>query len=177
MKLRLLPVAISVIVSSAVLFGGWFAYHSVAMENPLVRIVQGIDGVEQSQIRIDGDIVLVELKLKTTASLREIYGKIRSEGESIIGKREVELSVSNESSDILEDWWSAALFEVAQSMETKQYAQIPIILDKLSQQQSGLHVNAEMDETNVYIRLTEGKNCKFIILPRTPMNLGVWPNE
>jgi hypothetical protein len=31
-----------------------------------------------------------------------------------------------------------------------------------------------MDETNVYVRLTDGVNSKYIILPRTPAQMGVW---
>lgn len=177
MKLRLLPILISVVITSTVLFGGWFVYHSVAMENPLTETMERIDGVESVQMDIDGKAVTVELKLRSDASLRSIYETLLKEGESIIGKREVKLKVINDSTPSLEQIWSSALFDVAQAMENKQYADIPGILESVAKEQKDLKVAAEMDEKNVYIRLTKGSNSKFVILPRTPVKLGVWPNE
>ena len=49
MKLRLLPVVLSVIISAGVLFGGWFAYTSFAMENPLSDIISARFPVWQAQ--------------------------------------------------------------------------------------------------------------------------------
>ncbi len=177
MKLRLLPVVLSVVITSAALFGGWFIYQSVAMENPLMSIVEKTNGVKHAQMLFEGNRVVVELALDPDASLREIYQKIVTEGASIIGKREVKLKVTNASSRELDRWWSAALFEVAEAMESKQYARIPSTLDKLAESRPNLKVATEMDDTNVYIRLTDGKHSKFVILPRTPEKIGVWPNE
>ncbi len=53
MKLRLLPVVMSVIISAGVLFGGWFAYTSLAMENPLSDIISKVPGVASSTMKLD----------------------------------------------------------------------------------------------------------------------------
>jgi hypothetical protein len=177
MKLRLLPVFISLVVSSVVLFGGWFGYHSLAMENPLLKIIQKIHGVQEAHIDLKSDEVDIDLKLSADASLREVYNAIVTEGGSIIGKREVKLNVTNASSEQLDRWWSSALFDVAQAMETKQYAQIPKTLEQHAAELSGLKVMTEMDDKNVYVRLTDGDKSKFVILPRTAHRIGVWPNE
>ncbi|MNI38883.1 hypothetical protein D3C73_930440 [compost metagenome] len=62
-------------------------------------------------------------------------------------------------------------------METKHYAEIPSSLDKQAAQLNGMTVATEMDNKYVYIRLTKGEYSKFILLPRVPAQLGVWPNE
>jgi hypothetical protein len=59
-------------------------------------------------------------------------------------------------------------------METKHYADIPAALQAKAGQVPNLKVDTEMDETNVYVRLTQGDFSKYIILPRTPAQLGVW---
>ncbi len=177
MKLRLLPVVVSVVVSSVVLFGGWFAYSSLAMENPLSDIINQASGVEQSKIDLTADRVHIELKLQPNADLREIIHKISTEGASIIGKRELKVEVTGESTPALEDWWSKALFDVAQAMETKHYSDIPVSLNNRASELSGLKVETEMDNKYVYIRLTEGDKSKFVMLPRVPAQIGVWPNE
>jgi hypothetical protein len=177
MKLRLLPVFITVFISAAVLFGGYFTYQSMAMENPLNQIINSASGVEQSQMNLSQSEVAVSLKLRSDANLREIVHNIRTEGSSIIGKRELKITVTNVSTPKLDEWWSQVLFDVAQAMETKQYANIPKTLQQHADQTSGLAVSTEMDANNVYIRLTDGEASKFVILPRTPAKMGVWPNE
>lgn len=177
MKLRLLPVAISVIVSSAILFGGWFGYHSYAMENPLMNIVQGVPGVKNAQMDLKTDEVDISLNIDSNASLRQIYDKIQTDGASIIGKREVKLNVTNASSEELDRWWSSALFDVAQAMETKKYADIPKVLEQHKAALPGLKVSTEMDDNYVYVQMTDGDKSKYVMLPRTASRMGVWPNE
>ncbi|MDF2961776.1 MAG: hypothetical protein K0S39_3511 [Paenibacillus sp.] len=177
MKLRLLPVIISVSISAVVLFGGWFVYQSVAMENPLTNVVESTPGVELVHTRITNTDTELELKLQPGTSLREVYGRIQKEGSSAIGKRELKLKIVNESSPEMEKWWSSALFDVAQAMETKQYTQIPKTLQARASSFNNLKVATEMDEKYVYITMSDGDKSKYIMLPRTPAVMGVWPNE
>jgi hypothetical protein len=177
MKLRLLPVLISFVVSAFVLFGGYWVYQSVAMENPLNKIVTSAPGVESANLDLSGTEAVIELKLRSDANLREIVHKISTEGAPILGKREVKFRVTNDSTPRLDAWWSSVLFDVAQAMETKHYSQIPKTLEEHAKEMNGLKVSTEMDDNNVYIRLTDGDQSKFVILPRTPAKLGVWPNE
>jgi hypothetical protein len=176
MKLRLLPVVISVSISAVLLFGGWFVYQSVAMENPLAAVVESTPGVELVHTNIGNTSTELEVKLQPGTSLREVYGRISKEGSQALGKRELKLKVVNESSQQMDKWWSSALFDVAQAMETKQYAQIPVTLQKRAGE-SGLKASTEMDDKYVYITLADGEYSKYVMLPRTPAVMGVWPNE
>lgn len=177
MKLRVLPVILSVIISAGVLFGGWFAYTSFAMENPLSHIIDTAPGVTNSTMKFSSNQVDVELTLKPEANVREVVQRINVEGASIIGKRTMNITIKNQSSDKLDQWWSKALFEVAQAMETKHYADIPTTLQKYANGVPTMNVDSEMDEHYVYIRLTDGDATKFIMLPRVSPQIGVWPNE
>lgn len=172
-----MPIAISLVVSSVVLFGGWFVYNSVAMENPLSDIVNNAPGVEQSQLNINSGEVSLKLKLAKDANLRDIYNKIATDGASIIGGRKLTIEALNESSPVLEEVWSQSLFHVAEAMETKQYSKIPQTLADIAKSNSKLQASTEMDDSNVYVSLSDGVHSKFVILPRTPEKIGVWPNE
>jgi hypothetical protein len=174
MKLRLIPIIITVAVSSALLFGGWFFYNSIFMENPIKAVILGVHGVEQVSTNIDNNQVSIDLKLSKDADLRNLYTTISKEDASLLQNRELKLNLESQSSPELEQWWSTALFEVAQAMDTKQYANIPQVLNARVQQIPGLKVTTEMDNTNVYVRLTAGVNSKYIILPRTPAQMGAW---
>jgi hypothetical protein len=176
MKLRLLPVVMSVIISAGVLFGGWFAYTSLAMENPLSDIISKVPGVAKSTMKLDNSRVDIEVTLNPNANLRTVVDRIHKDGASIIGKRSVNIAVKGTPSEKLDQWWSKALFEVAQAMETKHYGDIPTTLQKYAADVPSMKVDSEMDQDYVYIRLTDGDATKFIMLPRSSQ-IGVWPNE
>jgi hypothetical protein len=174
-KLRLLPVVVTIAVSSSVLFGGWFVYQSVAMEDPFMKQVNAIAGVSEPYIEIERDSATVRVQLEPVVSLGEVYREIMKAGNATLGSRTVQVEVAGEASEGLNAWWSKALFDVAQAMETKQYSLIPQRLQELAD--PDMNVTTEMDETNVYITIQDGQFSKYVILPRTPAVMGVWPNE
>jgi hypothetical protein len=177
LKLRPVPFVISLVISATVLFGGWFLYHSYAMENPLHELVGNQAGVESVTTEIGNEQVIVNLKLNQEASLREIYADILRNGGSILGDRTVKLNITNQPSPELEKLWSSLLFNIAEAMEQQQYSSIPELLDTAATQHAGLKYTAEMDETFVYIELVQGEYSKYVMLPRVPAAIGVWPNE
>jgi hypothetical protein len=177
MKLRFIPILITVAASSALLFGGWFFYQSSVVENPIKDVILGVQGVNEVSTNINNSQVSIDLKLSKDADLRNLYSTISKEGASLLNNRELKLNLESQSSPELDQWWSTALFDVAQAMDTKHYADIPTVLKARNQEIPGLSVMTEMDETNVYVRLTDGVHSKYIILPRTPAQMGVWPNE
>jgi len=177
LNLRLLPIFISLVASSAILFGGWFLYDSFAMENPLDKTINEIPGVKQAKVSVNSGRVNVTVVPEAGANIREIYQSIVSKGGSVTEKRQVQLKIEDTASPELDRWWSNALFDVAQAMETKQYAEIPVALEKKKGNYPGLEVLAEMDDQYVYVHLTDGTHDKYVMLPRQPQRLGVWPNE
>lgn len=177
MKLRILPIGISLVVSLAVLFGGWFIYDSYAMETPLNEVVKETPGVQNAKVNITKDKVTIQFTPAADASIREIYNSILTNGQSVIGSRNVVLDVNSNSSAALDNWWSKAMFDVAQAMETKQYGNIPVRLESLKTSFSGLVVQTEMDDQYVYVTLKDADHAKFVVLPRQGQKIGVWPNE
>lgn len=177
MKLRLLPILLTVACSSILLFGGWFVYRSYAMETPLATVVSEAPGVEEADIHITNSHVDINLKLSHDANLREIYRHIQQEAAGLLEKRELNLHLDEEDSPDIDQWWSRVLFDIAQAMETRNYSQIPVTLEEKSADLPGLEVVTEIDNTNVYVQLSYQGKTKFILLPRVPAQLGVWPNE
>lgn len=176
MKIRIVPVAITAVLSAGLLFGGWTAYAHYAVEKPLDRVAASVPGVQSADAKISKGEVVVNVKLNADADLAEVYRKVKEDGASQIGSRKLELQVDSEGSSRLEKAWSYSLFDVAESMETRHYSGIRAAMDKLSQQFPGVTASTEMDADNVYIRLVDGKAAKFIVLPREGAEMGVWPN-
>ena len=68
------------------------------------------------------------------------------------------------------------LFKVAEAMENRRYADIPDAMETLTETHRGLSVDTSLDNENVYITMKQDGAVKYIVLPRTPVRMGVWPN-
>lgn len=179
MKIRLIPTVITVVLSASLLVGGWFIYQNVATVNPLERIVAEVPGVIGGKPVISNDTVTMDLTLDKDANIRNIYDTIAGEGKSVIGSRELKLSIqpaASEDQQKLNDVWSSVLFDVAQAMDHRNYSDIPGAMKQVEKKFTGVKATSEMDEENVYITLRDGDSAKYIILPRTPDQMGAWPN-
>ncbi|WP_410514849.1 hypothetical protein PaeBR_10950 [Paenibacillus sp. BR2-3] len=176
MKLRLVPLLLTSLLSAALLFGGWFMYRQFAIQEPLQKIVNSYEGVNDSHISINRDEVSLKLDLQPGTKLRELVQYISTEGQSVIGGRTLNLDVEQHSNQELDEIWDKAMFSVAEAMESRKYTLIPATLDELKEQYKGITATTEIDDNNVYVSLTNGKESKFIILPRQPETMGVWNN-
>lgn len=97
----------------------------------------------------------------------------------MIDGRTLKLDVEQNSSELLDEYWDKAMFSVAEAMESRKYTLIPTELDGLKAQYpqyKNVIASTEIDDNNVYVSLSNGKESKFIILPRKPATLGVWNN-
>lgn len=175
LKLKLLPVFTTMIVTAALLFGGWYLYEHTAVERPLVKAIESLPGVRSVQPVMGTDKVTVNLTLGSDADLPTLYGEIEKRGRSAIGGRKLELDIKSASNEKLEQIWSGQLFTVAEAMENKRYSEIPSAMQKLEKAHKGLVVTSDMDDVNVYIKMKLGSAVKYIILPRTGEKIGVWP--
>lgn len=179
MKLRLVPVLLTSVLSAALLFGGWYSYRQFAVQEPLQKIVSSYEGVKDSHITINRNEVTLKLDLQPGTKLRELVQYVSTEGQTAIDGRSLKLDVEQHSSELLDEYWDKAMFSVAEAMESRKYTLIPAKLDELKAEHteySGVTATTEIDENNVYVSLSDGKESKYIILPRVAAAMGVWNN-
>lgn len=176
MKLRIGQTVAIAAVSAILLFGGWFGYRQWAIEAPFQKLVKQYEGVNRVQFNITPKEVGLKLDLAAGTDMGGLVRHIEKDGKKLLGNRNLKLEVTDHSTPDLDKIWSEALFSVAQAMENKQYTEIQQTLDQLVQQHEALQATADMDDENVYVTLTYGTASKYVILPRIPQKMGVWPN-
>ncbi|MBM7564533.1 hypothetical protein [Paenibacillus sacheonensis] len=177
MKIRPLPIVLTAVITAALLVGGWFLYRNEADLKPLDRIATSTPGVIDAKPVIGRSSVTLDLTLNRDANLRNVYDTIATEGDDIIGSKELKLNITeSEASGKLEDVWASMLFEVAQAMDHRSYADIPKAMQEAQSKYPGIQASSEMDDTNVYITLKDDKAVKYVVLPRASNTIGVWPN-
>lgn len=175
-KLRPLPIVLSSLITVAILFGGWYGYRSLTLESPLSDLVQQLPAVDNAELTVKDSNIEIDVKVKSEANIRELVQQVYSDTKQIAGNRTVKLHITDQSNAALDTWWANSLFDVAEAMELKQYGKIPQVLQARAQLLPGIDIQTEMDEQNVYVKLSQGEAYKVIVLPRIPNQLGVWPN-
>ena len=173
MKLRLLPVLLTVFISAAAMFGGWFVYQSFAVEHPIGASIESLSDVRDVAVDSDSKELRIRLTLEEDSDLYKVYQEIKAQ----VDKKPFTIEIMNESSPELDKLWSSTLFSIAEAMETSTYSTIPQTLDALQTEIPGLDYNSAMDEKNVYISLHMDGQSKYIVMPRYAHQIGVWPNE
>ena len=177
MKIRWIPTLITAVLTACLLVGGWYVYRNMATVRPLQTIVSQIPGVKAAKPVISRDSVTLKLMLDKNADVRQVYDRITTDGASVIGSRELHLQIQEEGDQSkLDQVWSSMLFDVAQAMDHRNYSDIPSAMNRVQQQFNGVKATSEMDNVNVYITLRDGNAVKHIVLPRTPDQLGAWPD-
>jgi hypothetical protein len=176
LNIRPLPILLTICAAGLVLFGGWFAYNRYAVEEPLKQSIAEVAGVEASEPIITRESVTIDVALQDDAKLGDVYRMIREGGASVIGSRTLKLNIEQEESPELERVWSSVLFRVAEAMENRRYADIPTAMEALMAEREGLTAETSLDNENVYVTLKLDGAVKHIVLPRTPVQMGVWPN-
>ncbi|WP_028561247.1 heavy-metal-associated domain-containing protein [Paenibacillus pinihumi] len=174
MRLKWIPTVITAVITAALVFGGWYIYQSTAVEKPFEKMVGSVDGVQSAQSSIDRNTISVKLQLKRDANMEDVVHAIKDKGDSLIGGRELKLSFDSVTSNKLEKLWSSVLFQIAESMEKREYSGIIEAMDKLQQQNPGLQIKTGIDDSSVYITMLDGATSKYIVLPRFPATIGAW---
>lgn len=177
-KPRMMPLAITVVATAVLLFGGFSLYKQFVVAAPLAEKLAAMPGVENaSKPDIGQKDIQLKLQLSADASLRETYAKAAKEAASAAGgDRKIKIEVEDTSNELLEQLWYSAMFEVAEAMETKVYSKIPEAMDKAVKAADGVTAVTEMDETNVYITIRSEQDgaVKYVVLPRIANRLEVW---
>ena len=178
MKLRPVPVIVTLVVSSGLLFGGWFAYQALAVKDPFLARIEAAEGVADAEFSLERDRAVIRVTLSEDANLRETISVLRQAARESLGGKPLAIRAEDAdgAGEALEALWSAALFDIAEAMETGKYSNIPKVLEELSGD-SSVEALAEMDDENVYITLRDGRHAKYVVLPRRAPVTGVWPNE
>ncbi|MGZ9584085.1 quinolinate synthase [Paenibacillus marinisediminis] len=176
-KLRWIPMLTATAVSVALLFGGWFLFRDQVKEAPLQSTLASLPQVAASDVQWQPKQLVITLDLEPDADLRDVVQKAYTEALKQAEERNISIVIKDDhTTDKLEDWWSRALFPVAEAMAHQEFSNIPNELDQLAKTVPGLSVKTEMDEHFVYITLKEEQGTKMIVLPLQGERMGVWPN-
>ncbi|NGQ94525.1 hypothetical protein G3578_04940 [Brevibacillus sp. SYP-B805] len=160
-----LTVMLSLIATLAVLFGGWFLYQKMEVEEPIRQLVGQMKSAQLAQLQVDRDQVSIMLQVTNPDAFPEEYKHLsQSVGEIVQGKQ-VDISIRNKDSQV-KQVWTDGVFAITEAVDLHQYSRIPVLLAAWKQQYHLDDAITRMDDTNVYVYLRRGTDDFYAVVPR-----------
>ncbi|MCL6515515.1 hypothetical protein [Alicyclobacillus sp.] len=164
LRIRLVPVIFIVIISLAILFGGWRAYQHLNVVGPLQENLQKVAGVEAVEVEA-GNPTVIRVQLGPVDDLQTAYDHLV---ETVSG------TFAGTDRLLIEDRRDAQLVSAYEAIT-------PILMEGLASgryremisgvadeaKHLGVGARVTMDEHNVYIQLQHGDRYLYKVLPYT----------
>lgn len=165
MSLKTVPIIISLVVSTILLFGGWMFHQEFYVKKQITGYIESLEGTQLIDTKVDRTTVQLTVSF-TVNDPSAIYAEIEEKIGEIVGKRQVHI-LFPEPSDELKRIWAEGYFELAEAMELKQYSRIPSLMEKWEKSYGLSEAMARMDDRRIMIILENGDDQYIRILPLT----------
>ncbi|WP_047152587.1 hypothetical protein [Aneurinibacillus tyrosinisolvens] len=165
MKVRVLPIFLSILFSSLLLFGGWYVFQNQFVKKPIANEIAVMKDVKLNHINVKRDSVVLNLTFNNSEKFAEEYKQIqkivadKSNGKNAV----IELDSPNKQ---LKKVWDDNAFAIAEAMDLHTYSRIPGVLNDIKKKHQLASALSHMDEENIYIYLNDGKSSYYTVLPR-----------
>ncbi|GAB7387563.1 hypothetical protein BSNK01_14000 [Bacillaceae bacterium] len=166
MKIRTVPVIVSLLVTALLLFGGYAVYARYFIERPIIEAASALADVKVEDVRVTKDKLALDVRLDERARLLEAYRRLSEIAAEKAAHREVEIRFANVETGDLRSLWEKEYFAIAEAMDLRKYSQIPAIVAGWKQKYALKAAESRMDEKHVYIYLEDGQGRFFAVLPR-----------
>ncbi len=164
MNIQVKTAVISLFVTLAILFGGFFGYQYWLVEKPLEQAVRTIPHVKIEQLTIQPTRVKLIVATDREFSLVSGYSQLLGRIEPIVGKRQLELKLKDRPGKELEEAWSEMAFGVQEGIDNRFYRQIPESVSQVAKERN-IQYRTKMDDQFIYIELRKNDRFMYQVLP------------
>ncbi|BAU28849.1 hypothetical protein DFP93_103306 [Aneurinibacillus soli] len=165
MKFRAMPIFLSVVVSSVLLFGGWYVFQNQFVKKPIIEELSAMKGVKVGHITVGRDAVKLDMVFSDPDKFAEQYKAVQKIVKEQTNGKKADIELNGENS-ALKNVWQQYEFSIAEAMDLHTYSRIPSVLTAMKQQHNLKNASSYMDDQNVYIYLNNGKQSYYTVLPR-----------
>ncbi|MBO8162957.1 MAG: hypothetical protein H0Z34_04440 [Brevibacillus sp.] len=163
--MRVVPILLSMLATFTLLFGGWFLYQKMQVEEPLRNHITQLKSAELAALQVNKDQVRVVLRVINPEAFSLEYSQLMEELKQIAPNKQVTVETSNRAPE-LEAIWQDGIFALTEAVELHQYSKIPALMHNWQQMYQLDKAKAAMDEKHVFIYLQRGDDDFFKVVPR-----------
>lgn len=157
---------IVLLLSLALLFGGWFLYQYLIVQKPADESINKIKGVSVTELKMDRGLLEVDVQFDQIDGFQNTYTKIEEELLPYSENKTLEIHVLNQGNEQLRRAWEKNYFSVAEAIDQQKYSQIPETLESMKVNYQLKEVAYSMDDRYIYIDLHQKEDSLYILLPR-----------
>jgi hypothetical protein len=164
-KMRALPIFLSVLFSSLLLFGGWYVFQNQFVKKPISNEISAMKDVKLNNITVAREAITLDVSFNNPERFAEDYKAVKEIASEKSNGKPVKVEFHSVNKD-LQKIWDENVFAIAEAMELHTYSKIPGVLEQIKNKHHLQSVSSDMDDQYVYIYLNDGKSPYYTVLPR-----------
>lgn len=170
-RIRILPTISALILTFAVLFGGFQVYKNYELVRPLVTELRHIPAVESVQVQTTGQSPAVYLKLGPVPDLQTSYATISSDVTTTLGTP-VAIYLQDKSTPFLRNLYEGMQPTLREDIAKSDYTQMIASMQGMATR-AGVSCRITMNAQDIFVQLTKGDAYLYDIVPYATKSAGV----
>ncbi len=162
-RIRIIPAISALVLTFAVLFGGFQVYRNYEQVRPLQSQLAHLPQVQNATVNMNGNSASVHIALKPIADLQDVYTQIQNDVVATLG---TPVSIS------LQDRRDVTLEKAYESLQPILYTGIAQgnytgMISALEKQCHSQHIASHitMNAQDIFVQLSKGHNYLYEIVP------------
>lgn len=165
MQVRKVPIISSLLITLALLFGGWYLFQKVEIEEPVRTKIAQMDSATLADLQVTKEQMLIKLTVTNPDAFPEEYTSLEQEINRIVNNKQVTVELTNQNEE-LKKVWNEGTFALTEALELHQYSKLPALVNEWKVKNQLDTALTSMDKSNIYIFLKRGSEEFYTIVPR-----------
>jgi hypothetical protein len=172
--IQLLKGCIALIITVACLYAGQAVWHAYAVDQPLDKTLNGVDGVEKvtwDDSNNINDSINIYVTLNNISNLQKTYEEINSKIEKTLKNKQFILNIKDNRSPELEQSYYDIHYYIQKAIVDGDF---PLLEEKVQEKAgaTGAAAKVYVDEKYIYLQLTKNDSSLYAVISRHTDKLG-----
>jgi hypothetical protein len=162
-------IAVSLVVTLIVLFGGYQSYQYLKVKKPLIEMMEAQKDITIRKIEMKPDSTEVQLTANPSYDFINKFPDLSIQLNEKLGEGKWRVTFTNPPTPKVKNAWQEMVFGVKEGLETGKYTLIQSTVKQSSLKYKLLY-HVYIDDQYVYLSLQEGNKTWYQILPIKAVN-------
>lgn len=168
MQIRKVPIVLSLLATLTLLFGGWFLYQKMEIEEPVRNEIEQMKSANLADLEVGKEQLNIQLTVTNPDKFPVEYQELLNTLQKRVQNKQVRVEVTNQDQQ-LKEIWTNGVFVFTEAVDLHQYSRIPQMLANWKQDYQLDAASTQMDDDNIYIYLKRGSADFYAMVPRNPV--------
>ena len=159
-EFKIITAIISLILTLALLLGGYNLYNKYMVEKPLTTQLAAMPSVKSAKITKVNKVYLIQLKLERVNNIQESYSEIESKISSSIKNDNYKIEIQDAGSKELAELFNEFQPALYQGLSQQQYLWLEEQLQQCSSNK-GVEFRLFVDDKRVYLQLEDADSYLY----------------